>query len=210
MLWSWPAVFTVRCLTSPFAAAPRLGSAHRSRSARGLTWACGAWDLLRRIPPNPPRRPLGHLAGHSVPGRQPACQRPNAADVQAGAHWPDRPATGPWSDFGVPMLRGAQLAVDKINAVQGCLGRPLELWSRATQASPMWAEALQGADGQERRHHHRLLQHQRETQVDGGVSGSDVVAGRAQRHWQAGCSLIPTPREGHLLHLRARRHPGAR
>lgn len=37
------------------------------------------------------------------------------------------PLTGPSADFGMPMLNGAKLAVDEINAVGGYLGRPLEL-----------------------------------------------------------------------------------
>lgn len=37
------------------------------------------------------------------------------------------PLTGPSGDFGVPMLNGAKLALDEINAAGGYLGRPLEL-----------------------------------------------------------------------------------
>lgn len=37
------------------------------------------------------------------------------------------PLTGPSADFGMPMLNGAKLAVDEINAAGGYLGRPLEL-----------------------------------------------------------------------------------
>lgn len=37
------------------------------------------------------------------------------------------PLTGPSADFGVPMLNGAKLAVEEINAAGGYLGRPLEL-----------------------------------------------------------------------------------
>ncbi len=37
------------------------------------------------------------------------------------------PLTGPSADFGVPMLNGAKLAVDEINAAGGYMGRPLEL-----------------------------------------------------------------------------------
>lgn len=37
------------------------------------------------------------------------------------------PMTGPSADFGVPMLNGAKMAVDEINAVGGYLGRPVEL-----------------------------------------------------------------------------------
>ncbi len=46
------------------------------------------------------------------------------------------PFSGPSSDFGVPMLRGVQLAVDEINAVGGFLGRPIELVVRDDQATP--------------------------------------------------------------------------
>ncbi|MDD5479991.1 ABC transporter substrate-binding protein [Rhodoferax sp.] len=37
------------------------------------------------------------------------------------------PLTGPSADFGVPMLNGAKLAVEEINAAGGYLGRPIEL-----------------------------------------------------------------------------------
>jgi len=46
------------------------------------------------------------------------------------------PFTGPSSDFGTPMLRGAQLAVDQINAVGGYLGRPLELVIKDDEGKP--------------------------------------------------------------------------
>ena len=46
------------------------------------------------------------------------------------------PFTGPSSDFGVPMLRGAQLAVEEINAVGGYLGRPLELVIKDDEGKP--------------------------------------------------------------------------
>jgi branched-chain amino acid transport system substrate-binding protein len=46
------------------------------------------------------------------------------------------PFSGPSSDFGVPMLRGVQLAVEEINAVGGFLGRPIELVVRDDQATP--------------------------------------------------------------------------
>jgi branched-chain amino acid transport system substrate-binding protein len=46
------------------------------------------------------------------------------------------PFTGPSSDFGVPMLRGVQLAVDEINAVGGYLGRPLELVIKDDEGKP--------------------------------------------------------------------------
>jgi len=37
------------------------------------------------------------------------------------------PLTGPSADFGVPMINGAKLAIDEINAAGGYLGRPMEL-----------------------------------------------------------------------------------
>jgi branched-chain amino acid transport system substrate-binding protein len=46
------------------------------------------------------------------------------------------PLTGPSADFGVPMLNGAKLAVDEINAVGGYLGRPLELVIKDDTAKP--------------------------------------------------------------------------
>jgi len=46
------------------------------------------------------------------------------------------PFSGPSSDFGVPMLRGVQLAVDEINAVGGFLGRTIEMVVRDDQATP--------------------------------------------------------------------------
>lgn len=46
------------------------------------------------------------------------------------------PFTGASADFGVPMLRGIQLAVDEINAVGGYMGRPLQLVVKDDQADP--------------------------------------------------------------------------
>ncbi len=46
------------------------------------------------------------------------------------------PFSGPSSDFGLPMLNGAKLAVDEINAAGGYLGRPLELVVKDDQATP--------------------------------------------------------------------------
>jgi branched-chain amino acid transport system substrate-binding protein len=46
------------------------------------------------------------------------------------------PFTGPSADFGLPMLNGAKLAVDEINAAGGYLGRPLELLVRDDTANP--------------------------------------------------------------------------
>lgn len=46
------------------------------------------------------------------------------------------PLTGASADFGLPMLNGAQLAIDEINAAGGYLGRPLELIVKDDAASP--------------------------------------------------------------------------
>lgn len=46
------------------------------------------------------------------------------------------PFTGPSSDFGLPMMNGAKLAVDEINAAGGYLGRPLELVILDDTANP--------------------------------------------------------------------------
>lgn len=46
------------------------------------------------------------------------------------------PFTGPSADFGIPMLNGAKLAVDEINAAGGYLGRPLELVVKDDTANP--------------------------------------------------------------------------
>lgn len=46
------------------------------------------------------------------------------------------PFTGPSSDFGQPMLKGVQLAVDEVNAVGGYLGRPLQLVVKDDQGNP--------------------------------------------------------------------------
>jgi branched-chain amino acid transport system substrate-binding protein len=46
------------------------------------------------------------------------------------------PLTGASADFGLPMLNGAKLAVDEINAAGGYLGRPLELIVKDDTASP--------------------------------------------------------------------------
>ena len=46
------------------------------------------------------------------------------------------PFTGPSADFGIPMLNGAKLAVDEINAAGGYLGRPLELVIKDDTANP--------------------------------------------------------------------------
>ncbi len=60
-------------------------------------------------------------------------QAPAAPPIRIGVIGP---FSGPSSDFGVPMLRGVQLAVEEINAVGGFLGRPLVLVVRDDQASP--------------------------------------------------------------------------
>ena len=46
------------------------------------------------------------------------------------------PFTGPSADFGIPMLNGAKLAVEEINAAGGYLGRPLELVIKDDTANP--------------------------------------------------------------------------
>lgn len=46
------------------------------------------------------------------------------------------PLTGASADFGLPMLNGAKLAVDEINAAGGYLGRPLELIIKDDTANP--------------------------------------------------------------------------
>ena len=46
------------------------------------------------------------------------------------------PLTGPSADFGLPMINGAKLAVDEINAAGGYLGRPLELVIKDDTANP--------------------------------------------------------------------------
>ena len=46
------------------------------------------------------------------------------------------PVTGPSSDFGLPMVNGAKLAVEEINAAGGYLGRPLELVIKDDTANP--------------------------------------------------------------------------
>lgn len=46
------------------------------------------------------------------------------------------PFSGPSSDFGIPMMNGAQLAVDEINAAGGYLGRPIELVIKDDTANP--------------------------------------------------------------------------
>ena len=46
------------------------------------------------------------------------------------------PFSGPSADFGLPMLNGAKLAIDEINAAGGFLGRMLELVVKDDTASP--------------------------------------------------------------------------
>lgn len=46
------------------------------------------------------------------------------------------PFSGPSSDFGVPMMNGALLAAEEINAAGGYLGRPLELVIKDDTANP--------------------------------------------------------------------------
>jgi len=45
------------------------------------------------------------------------------------------PLSGPTATYGVPILKGAELAVDEINAQGGVLGRKLELLSRDSKAN---------------------------------------------------------------------------
>src|SRR5580698_11131926 len=45
------------------------------------------------------------------------------------------PLSGPTAVYGVPILKGAQMAVEEINAKGGVLGRKLELLSRDSKAS---------------------------------------------------------------------------
>lgn len=59
--------------------------------------------------------------------------KPSAPPVRIGMIGP---FTGPSSDFGTPMLRGVQLAVEEINAVGGYLGRPLELVVKDDEGKP--------------------------------------------------------------------------
>lgn len=46
------------------------------------------------------------------------------------------PLTGPLAPYGQEIVKGAQMAVDQINAVGGVLGRPLELVVRDTATAP--------------------------------------------------------------------------
>lgn len=46
------------------------------------------------------------------------------------------PFSGPSADFGVPMLNGAQLAIDEINSVGGYLGRPFQLVIKDDTGNP--------------------------------------------------------------------------
>jgi branched-chain amino acid transport system substrate-binding protein len=46
------------------------------------------------------------------------------------------PFTGPSADFGIPLINGARLAVEEINAVGGYMGRPLELVVKDDMANP--------------------------------------------------------------------------
>jgi len=45
------------------------------------------------------------------------------------------PLSGPTATYGVPILKGAELAVSEINAKGGVLGRKIELLSRDSKAS---------------------------------------------------------------------------
>jgi branched-chain amino acid transport system substrate-binding protein len=78
--------------------------------------------------------PAPGAEGTTGSASQPARPRPTGVEpLRLGVIGP---FTGPSSDFGVPMLRGVQMAVDEINAVGGFLGRPLELVVRDDQATP--------------------------------------------------------------------------
>src|SRR5580692_12786809 len=50
------------------------------------------------------------------------------------------PLSGPTAVYGEPILKGAQVAIDDINAAGGVLGRKLELLQRDSKANP--AEAV--------------------------------------------------------------------
>src|SRR5580658_2043676 len=52
------------------------------------------------------------------------------------------PLSGPTAVYGVPILKGAELAVADINASGGVLGRKLELLSRDSKASASEAVRL--------------------------------------------------------------------
>src|SRR3954468_17574663 len=62
-----------------------------------------------------------------------ACYAQSSAPLKIGVIGP---MSGPSSDFGIPMLRGIQLAVDEINAVGGYLGRPLAIVVKDDIANP--------------------------------------------------------------------------
>ena len=62
-----------------------------------------------------------------------AAQTPPPAPVRIGLI---APLSGPSSDFGRPVLHGAQLAVHEINAAGGYLGRPVELVVHDDQGQP--------------------------------------------------------------------------
>lgn len=55
------------------------------------------------------------------------------------------PLSGPSSDFGRPVLNGAQMAVDEINAAGGYLGRPIELVVHDDKGQPDAGRAASAA-----------------------------------------------------------------
>ena len=83
------------------------------------TFGCKQWIFLLGL--------AGSLGGAGTCGAQ------TANPVRLG--WIG-PLTGASADFGMPMLNGAKLAVDEINAAGGYLGRPLELVIKDDTANP--------------------------------------------------------------------------
>ena len=77
--------------------------------------------------------PLLIVAGLMAGTALPAQAQSGAAPIKIGVIGP---FTGPSSDFGQPMLKGIELAVDEINAVGGYLGRPLALEVRDDKGDP--------------------------------------------------------------------------
>ncbi len=64
-----------------------------------------------------------HAAAQAAPAA-PVTPAPAVLPVRIGLI---APLSGPSSDFGLPVLHGARMAVDEINAAGGYLGRPIEL-----------------------------------------------------------------------------------
>jgi len=93
------------------------------------------------------------------------------------------PFSGPSSDFGIPMMNGAKLAVDEINAAGGYLGRPIELVIKDDTANPdvglqlsqeLMREGVVATRG--------LLQYRCGHEVAGRVPASPFSLDRALRH----------------------------